>query len=590
MTPVLFPADATTFTTQGLGALSDAISCTVKEERNGIFELTMEYPAGGLHFSAIANRCIIWAIPSPYRTAQPFRIYRITSPLGGVVTIYARHVSYDLDGVPLNPFSASNAPAAMAGLKSNAAVSSPFTFWTDKTTAAAFSVDEPTATRSKLGGSSGSILDAYGGEYAWDGFTVRLYNKRGADNGVSIRYGKNLTDIEQDANIASVCTGIYPFWKSSDGTLVVCDPKVVNVSGTFDFVRVVPVDFSGDFENAPTAAQLQAKAESYIKANNVGVPTVSITASFVQLEQTEEYKDIAVLERCDLCDTVTVQFERLGIDVKAEIVSVETDVLLERYNKIEVGSIRTNIASTIVQGQQQATTEAVATARSVVSNATNWLTNSNGYVIAVKDSNGAWKETLYLDRPDAETAVNVLRINTNGIGFSTSGINGPYRNAWTIDGNLVADFITSGTLNAALVTIENLIVSQLSSTKDDYNVTIDAGAIELNGKGNRCGFLGTVFSDFDEKDYSGYLMLNDENNLRSILSKHELYVGEKGYGGERIGIIYAGTGYFAKSVHAGSFTTEELEVNKMGVGGGAVQTVEWVWDGSLGRYVLCTVT
>ena len=108
MIPVLFPANATTYFTQGLGALTDTISCTVTEELNGEYELEMQYPLEGIHFDEITDRSIIYAIPSPYRSPQPFRIYRITKPLNGIVTIYARHISYDLSGIPLNPFTANS--------------------------------------------------------------------------------------------------------------------------------------------------------------------------------------------------------------------------------------------------------------------------------------------------------------------------------------------------------------------------------------------------------------------------------------------------------------------------------------------------
>ena len=384
MTPVLFPSTSTEWTTQGLGALSDALSCTVTEERNSIFELEMQYPMSGVHFEEIQSRCIILAIPSPYRTAQPFRIYRITKPLNGICTIYAKHISYDLSGVPLNPFSSPSVSAAMLALQSNAAVESPFVFWTDKSNAGVFSVSAPASTRSVLGGQAGSILDVYGGEYEWDKYTVRLYNQRGKDNGVRIAYGKNLTDLEQDENISNVSTGIYPYWADADGNLVVCNPKVVPAPGTYDFTRVVPVDFSSDFETAPTQEQLQARAESYVKANNIGVPTVSIEVSFVQLEQTEEYKDFALLEKCDLCDTVTVQFEYLGVDAKAEIVKIVTDVLLERYESVGIGSIRANIADTIANQQQEILQRpTLKQVQTEVSGATKWLTSSDGYVMAV---------------------------------------------------------------------------------------------------------------------------------------------------------------------------------------------------------------
>ncbi len=288
MIPVLFPPGATEWTTQGVGALSDAISCTATEERNGIYELEMQYPVGGIHFDEITDRSIIYAIPSPYREPQPFRVYRVTKPLNGVCTYYARHITYDLSGIPLNPFTAINAPAAMAGpqpfrvyrvtkplngvctyyarhitydlsgiplnpftainapaamagLQSHAALQSPFTFWTDKTTTARFSVPVPIATRSVLGGHEGSILDVYGGEYEWDAYTVKLYNHRGHDNGVRILYGKNLTDIEQDRNISNVYTGVYPYWTDADGgNMVVCNPKIIQVPGKYDFINVLP--------------------------------------------------------------------------------------------------------------------------------------------------------------------------------------------------------------------------------------------------------------------------------------------------------------------------------------------------------------
>lgn len=493
MIPILFPSTATEWTTQGLGALSDAISCTVTEERNGIFELEMQYPMSGVHFDEMQNRRIILAIPSPYRAAQPFRIYRITKPLGGICTVYAQHISYDLSGVPLNPFTAGSAAAAMVGLQSNAEGGIPFEFWTDKSTTGNFAVSVPSATRSVLGGQTGSILDVYGGEYAWDGYTVRLYNQRGQDNGVRIAYGKNLTDLEQDENISNVATGIYPYWADSDGNLVVCDPKIVPAPGTYDFTRVVPVDFSQDFETAPTPEQLQARAESYVKANNIGVPTVSIEVSFVQLEQTEEYKDLALLEKCDLCDTVTVQFDRLGVDAKAEIVKIVTDVLLERYESVEIGSIRANIADTIANQQQEIQERPTNTQlQQAVSGATNWITNGKGYVVAVKDSNGNWSEILIMDTPDIATAKKVWRWSGGGFGFSSTGYNGPYTTAITQDGAIVADFITTGTLTANLIK-----AGVLSSLNGAASLDLTSGNAVFNG-GLACETLSV--KGYDETD------------------------------------------------------------------------------------------
>lgn len=576
MKPILFPSTATEFTTQGLGALSDAISCIVTEERNGLYELEMQYPQSGIHFSEIQNRCIIYAIPSPYREAQPFRVYRITRPINGIAIIYAQHISYDLAGIPVNPFTAGSAAEALSGMASHAAVESPFSFWTDKSTTANFSVLVPSASRSVLGGVESSILDVYGGEYLFDKFLVRLYNQRGNDNGVVIRYGKNLTDVEQDTNISSVATGVLPYWVGAEGELV--QGNIVNVDGTFDFVRIMTIDFSSDFENQPTASELETRAMQYIKSNKIGVPSVSISVSFVQLEQTEEYKDLALLEKCDLCDTVTVQFEALGINAKAEIVRIITDVLLERYESVEVGDIRANIAYTIADQQQKIEKAPTTSAmQQAINNATNWLTSADGYVIAVKDDNGTWKEILFLDTPSAETAKNVLRINTNGIGFSTNGINGPYRNAWTIDGSLVADFITTGTLNAALAKIINIDATNINtgtlnadlikagtinSTSGNVSLNLDFGIQEW-----RSDFNGQEIEVAISSGMLSFRKVNSDGTRETYG-----YITTTGNSsGKLASSLNVSSGIFSDGV-----TTEAINS----------KAVSWTYSNELGKYVL----
>lgn len=497
MIPILFPQNETEFRTQGLGALSDCISCTVTEERNGAFELEMQYPARGIHFNEITDRCIVFAIPSPYRSPQPFEIYRITKPTNGVCTIYARHISYNLSGVPLRPFTANSAPAAISGLKTNAAYENPFTFWTDKSTSAFFSVSVPSATRSVLGGKTGSILDVYGGEYEWDRFTVKLHNQRGRDNGVSIRYGKNLTDIEQDHNISNVVTGIYPYWADSDGNLVTCNPPIIDAPGTYNFVRVVPVDFSSDFEERPTPSQLEAKAKQYVNSNNVGIPSVSITVSFIQLEQTEEYKHLALLQKCDLCDTLTVQFEELRVDAKAKIVKTKTDVLKERYISVDIGDARTNIADTIVsQGQEIQKRPTVTQVQQAVNNATEWITNGGGYIVAIKDENGNWKELVSLDKNNLQEAKNVWRWNNGGFGFSPNGYNGPYKVAITQDGHFVADFITTGTL------VANIIKAGILQSNDGETFFLDIENGVLKMKATEFSIAGKTVEQIAEEKAS----------------------------------------------------------------------------------------
>lgn len=347
MIPVLFNENDAVFTTQGIGALSDVITCKVTEERNNMYELEMTYPISGIHYSDIQYRSIIAAIPSPYRERQPFRVYKITRPLNGVVTVYAQHLSYDLNAIPVSPFSATGITNAFTQLKSHMAISNNFTFFSGiSNTTSQVSYTAPTACRSILGGIQGSILDIFGGEYEWDNWTVRLWANRGADNGVTIRYGKNMTDLSAETDGENTVNGIYPYWQKDD-VLVTCNPAIIWVDGAAQN-KAVPVDFSNDFEEQPTSAQLQARAEQYLDDNDIGTVPTSIDVSFVDLSKMDEYKGlIASLEKCDLCDTVTVQYEALGVDVKSEIVKIVTDVLKEKYESMEVGTVRADIAQTI---------------------------------------------------------------------------------------------------------------------------------------------------------------------------------------------------------------------------------------------------
>lgn len=603
MKPILFPSTTTEFKTQGLGVLTDAISCTVTEERNGAFELTMQYPDTGVHFDEITDRCIIYALPSPYRAPQPFRIYRITRPMDGIIMVYAQHITYDLSGVPLNPFTAINAPDALSKLSLNAAVDSPFTFWTDKSTVASFSVSTPSSTRSVLGGSSGSILDVYGGEYEWDGFAVRLYGHRGYDNGVVISYGKNLTDIEQDRNISNVATGIYPYWTNAEGALVTCDPKIVNAPGTYDFTRVVPVDFSNDFEGQPTPEQLQTRAEKYVEDNKIGIPKTSITASFVQLEQFPEYEDLALLEKCDLCDTVTIRYPRLGVEAKAEIVKIETDVLLERYNSVEIGDVRTNIADTIVGQQQEIKQKPSETyLREAVLALTETILGASGGAVRLLDTNNdGMPDTLYIaDDPDPTKARKVWRFNHEGWGASKNGYNGPFSYGATLENGMVADFITAGTLNADLVNIVNLISDHVVSRNGRFEMDLWAAVLKLMendnlrvriySTGQGAGGLVQVFSGTVTNE-SGL----GEDGVYSYLGPTGAGVGEKS-DGSYVGTVKAGTLVVHNTVKTESGTTILSVQNgqrighfdRLAIGGNADFSVSWVWDAQLGRYVLCS--
>lgn len=464
--PILFQPNETKFQTLGLGVLNDATSCLVTEERNGIYELTMQYPITGRLFDQIQNRCILYAEVNQNKNRQPFRIYRITKPMRGIVTIYAQHLSYDLSGIVLTPFEANTIQAAFSSIKTQSSTANPFTFSTDRTTAATFSVKQPSTVRSIMGGQDGSLLDVYGGEYSYDHYTVHLVNSRGKDNGVTIRYGKNLTDLTQEENIQNVCTGVYPFW-TQDAEYLELPEKLIYAPGTYDFTKIKPLDTSSHFEEKPTEAQLRSYAQSYVENNDIGVPTVSISVKFAALEQTEEYAEFAHLYRVNLCDTVTVLFDRLGVNATAKCIKTVYDVLKGRYKEIALGDAKTNITDTILsQGQEIKKVSDPAYVQSVVGSASQIITgNKGGYVVLHSSTGELWPdEILVMDTPSPATATNVWRWNKSGLGYSSNGYNGEYKLAMTIDGKFVADFISTGTLDATNLTVKNFWTDNLRSS------------------------------------------------------------------------------------------------------------------------------
>ena len=478
MKPVLFAPTATTFETNGLGKLSDAASCTVKETRNGAFELTLKYPVEGIHYSEIRQRSIIYAKPNPVDSAQPFRVYRISKPINGLVTVYAYHISYDLTGIPVSPYSAASVQAALAGFSTYAAVTNPFTFWSDMTASGDFTVKAPASVRSLLE----TVLEVYGGEYKYDKYTVRLYQQRGVNRGVTIRYGKNLTDLKQDENCSNVYTGVYAYYSDGNG-IVETSPKVTPAPGTYDYTRVLPLDLKAEFKEAPTAEALRAAAEQYMSDHNIGVPEVSLNVSFVQLEQTQEYKDLALLERVELCDTVTVIFERLGVNATAQVTSTVYNVLIDAYDSVTIGNVRKNVAMTIAeQAQEIAKGPDLTALQAAVIEATELITgNQGGYVVIHSSTGGKTPdEILIMDQPDIESAVQVWRWNKSGLGYSSSGYNGPYGLAMTIDSKINADFITTGGMDAARIT-----AGILQSKDGRFLIDLTANTITMkNPSGN----------------------------------------------------------------------------------------------------------
>lgn len=344
MIPIIFNEVETSFTSLGMGGLVDVISCTVTQEINGMYELEMAYPTSGHNADKIKVENIITAKPSPYRSPEPFRIYNVSEDIKGILTVNAHHVSYDLSRRTVTPYTAANLNDAIAGISSHMVGSNNFTFRNVRSNIARdFAVKVPVSARQTLGGVEGSILDVYGGEYAFSGFTVVLADRLGSDNGVVVRYGKNLLSAVVNSDTSGSISGVVPYW--TDGETVVT-ANAVYESGAHFLESVIPMDFSADFEEKPTTAQLTARAQAYLVGKS-SRPFQSLEVNFIELASSREYANIVSLERCDIGDTVTIQCDKPSIYTSERIVKIVTDAINERYVSVEIGHVTAGISETI---------------------------------------------------------------------------------------------------------------------------------------------------------------------------------------------------------------------------------------------------
>lgn len=468
--PILYAASETDFTTNGIGLLTDAVSCTVTEERNGAYEATLVYPAKGHLAEYIAEDAIIKAKANDTDEPQLFRIYKSGKQIGSNTTWNAEHISYELTGNPVERLSVSgvNAEQALNRLLAAAVFKHKYTATSDITTVNSTSIADVVSVRKALGGVEGSILDTWGGEYHFNNYRIELLKARGADNGVTIEYGKNLTDAKQERNISNIVTAIFPYAKyTPEGTenevfVSLKEKTLVHAdAANYAYKRCEIVDFSSEWESGTiiTEDMLRAKAEAYLEKISTE-PDINITLSYAQLKKTKDYKNIQAMESVALCDTVKVRIDKLQIEATAKIVKAKYDSLKERYDTMEIGSVRTNLTKQLTATQQEITdsikrnqTRAEQIKKQIeqtIVDITAAITgNSGGYVVLYPEKNP--QEIYILDQPELSKAKNVWRWNLAGLGHSNTGVNGKFTTAITADGQIVADFITAGELTGSIL-------------------------------------------------------------------------------------------------------------------------------------------
>lgn len=542
----------TSFNNGGIGFLKDCVKCTVTEELNGMYEAEFTYPITGQFYSEILPDRIIKVKANEASELQLFRIYKDTKPINGIVKFYAQHISYDLNGNDVTPFTqnTTNATAALTAILEHCYYNHRFTAVSSSSTQGKIELKIPVSARKCIGGMEGSVLENFGGEFEFDNFIIRHYSSRGQDNGVVIQYGKNLTDIKADKSIADVYTSIYPYALDEDGEYYELPEKVIELqsSSNYGAPRMLPLDLSNKFDSETmiTATLLRQYANEFISNNSIDEIQQNIKVSFVQLWQSKEYETIALLERVKLGDIVTVKYPKLGVSVKAKVIKTVYDCLNEKYIEIELGQAKSNFAATLnkVDSEFKTMSDFMRNQPSLmekaVKNATDLITGqTGGYIIFrnftdIFDSQGNKirtetlpqgqpAEMLIMDNPDITQALHVWRYNLSGWGYSSHGVNGPFALAATSDGAIVADFITTGVLNADLIKS-----GMIEDVQQNMSINMTNGDIKIstdNGKSFEIWTNGaTLYSANDDVLASMFISANG----KGVLTGQYLYIGTRG--------------------------------------------------------------
>lgn len=524
-------------TTNGLGQLT-VMNDSVTEELNGIYELEFDIATTDKHYEDLKSNLLVKVNVDETGDEQIFRVYYVSEPINFVSHVKCQHISYDLNKIIVRPFTATGAVAAKDGMNNNKLGSYPFTMTTDiSNTTSKFTLGIPRSYRECLGGYEGSLLDTFRGEYKWDNLTVQMLAHRGSDHGTRIAYGKNLTDFQQEVNNESVYDAVYGYAVVDEHTYEAS--SIYNKTGATS-PKVMAVDFSSNYDSGetPTAAQLLSYAKSYANNNDIEVPNVNIKVSFVPLWQTEEYKDIAPLERVFLGDTVHVYFDKLNVEASARVIKTVWSPSLGRYTEIELGSAKANLNTVI--------NETVDTAFGKVAQDTGFIESKmellsdlvvNGLGLHISQDS-AGRIVLHNKETIAESDVQYM-ISDQGFVVSTD-----YGTTWN------AGFDTSG--NAVLNSLATITLEALQVDAANINGSIINGAT-INGTQINFGDLTNRYI----KAYDG-----------------------------GAGIIFDGNGYFQITTNGlvniantnGSVRHNDMGLNVDSSGGTYFNLINWLYE------------
>lgn len=504
-TLILHDKNETKWNSLGYGPLTNVIEPKVTRARNGEYTLEFRYPMFSPLFDKIekGNWVVADAGVKQNTLAQRFEIQKVTKPMDGIVSVYAEHYRYQLLRSVLKKGTKKkgNVNDLMRFLLENSEPKMDFTVKSVlRDTELEMDLSDPfvfPSTMDAFGGTAGSILDKFGGEYVFDNNVISLPNEAGEHTKVVVAYGKNLTDINQEESIENTFTTIYPWAKiKEEGS---DEEKIITVDGNFvdgEYVdnyrerRIEAVDFSQ--RNPKNKAELLTMARQYVISNKIGVPKVSIKASFVDLSSNAMGGTKKYIDSVDLCDYIHVYFKDLKISTEAQIIKTVYRPDLERFESVELGDARTNLGDVITDKVDEvdkklddyingATNDWMGM-KEDIDNFNDVLNNPGKGKVVVYPSLSDPQEIYITDNENLNLARKMWRWSEAGLAYSSTGRGGPWTVGMTKDGQIVADLINTGTLKAIDimgVTIKGSSIEggRMTTIGDNFTSVIEDGKI-----------------------------------------------------------------------------------------------------------------
>ena len=342
-----------------IGRLTGCISCEVTEELNGQFTARIKIPMAALHASRLKRHGLIYMKACQELGMQLFRINTINKTLSdGIVEVQLNHISYDLNKIPAKPFTAVGKTAVVNAFNNinYQTIYNPWMFHFNMETTnetSKIEVQVPKQWRSIMGGSEGSILDVFGGEWLWDNLSATLKTARGADRSIVIEYGKNILDFKQEESISNSYTGCIGYVAKGDNAVVTGFPVFDGLSSDSASLQIIDFTDKVDDETEVTPTLITELTQDYVNKNHPRTPHISMDLSFMYIKKIAGQTIANELNRVNLGDTVTVRIADMDVDAKAKVTGYTYDVLNDEYKSLSIGNYKNTLASRISRMNRQ---------------------------------------------------------------------------------------------------------------------------------------------------------------------------------------------------------------------------------------------